>query len=29
MNKIESISLFHGVNEDTLFSSPKWPIWPE
>ena len=27
--KIESIGLFHGVNKDTLFSGPKWTIWPD
>ena len=29
MNKIESVGLFHGVNEDTLFLGPKWPTWSE
>ena len=25
----DSIGLFHDVNECTLRSGPKWPIWPE
>ena len=28
MNKIESIGLFHGVNDDTFFCGRKWQIWP-